>query len=1143
MCLAALSDPRKSRSNLGFLSTGLACCILAFASARVPGQSVIFAGNAQHTSSYAPPAQNLNTIKWTTTIDFNNTGVLAHYGSPLVTVGNTVLVPVKTANDGFQVSAFDGATGAPKYTKPTDYILPNYQWVPSYNPCIATGTFGTRMYYAGAGGSVWHIDNPDSNTPGSPVREVFYTSLVGYNANAGAYNNTIFINTPITADSSGNIYFGFRVQGTAPAPLSTTQSGFARIDTNGNGSFVLAGTAAHDVKISLDSHNSAPALSNDDSTVYVVVKWPVDQNYGYLLGLDSTTLATKYSVFLTDPRNGNPAGITDNGTSSPMVAPDGDVYFGVLGNPSDNGSRGFLLHFSGNLATTKTPGGFGWDYTAGIVPAQMVPSYTGPSSYLLFCKYNDYAFQDGSGVNRVAILDPNATQVDPHSTSQGLLEMREVLTVIGTTPDAENPFVPNAVKEWCINTPAVNPTTNSVFFDSEDGHLYRWNLRTNSLDQTIVLTPGFGEPYVPTVLGPDGTVYTLNGGSMFAIGNVGGVSVTLGSSSPDLRQTVFGSPVRFTATVVDSVPASNGTVTFTDFTWNGLTPVTTTLAANVPVNLSGQASVTTSSLAAGGLNRGNHFVTATYNRDGINAISSVTMVQKVHANASNTQLSISPNPSNVGALVSITATVSSVPSGGGIPSGMVTFLDGASVIGQVSLNASGTATVTKSNFVYGSHSITAIYASDTQFAASSASSMLTLNPVVPPTVQLSASVVSVTEGTSTLNVNVTRTGDTSGFSTVDYATSDTAGTSDCNVVNGAASSRCDYLTSLGTLQFTPGEVSKSIGIPIIDDTRAEGNETFTLTLSNAAVATLGSPSTATLTINDNETVNGNSNPINQANFFVRQHYVDFLNREPDQSGLTYWADQIAGNANNDPPPCAIGDTNCLNTRRVNVSDAFFVELEFQQTGAFVYRLYRAAYGNNQPFPNPFADPNFPGENLKMPGYQVFSRDRAQVPGGPNLAQAQLALANSFVQRPEFIAKYPVNLATADQFVDALLATLQSIGVNLPSERTNLISLYGSLGRGGVMYRLADDNAQTNPINNQAFIDAEYNREFVFAEYDGYLRRDSDIAGFLFWLGQVNSGPLRDIGKQHAMVCSFITSLEYQQRFAVVTTRDNTACPQ
>jgi hypothetical protein len=1103
-------------------------------------QSPTFAGNAQHTSSYAPPAQNLNRIKWTANIDFNNTGALVHYGSPLVTAGNTVLAPVKIANDGFQVSGFNGATGANKYTLASDYILPDHNWIPSYNPCVATGAFGTRLYYAGAGGTIWHIDNPDSNTPGVPVREVFYTSLAGYNANAAAYNSTVFVNTPITADSNGNIYFGFRVQGTGPAPLNTTQSGFARIDTTGHGTFVLAGAAANDANINRGSHNVAPALSNDGSTVYVVAKWSVNSNYGYLLGLDPTTLATKYRVFLKDPRNGNPAGIREDGTASPMVAPDGDVYFGVIGNPN-NGSRGFLLHFSGDLANEKPPGAFGWDYTPGIVPANLVPAYTGPSSYLLFCKYNDYPFGDGSGVNRVALLDPNTTQIDPHSMAPGLVEMREVLTVIGLTPDPGAPNFPGAVKEWCINAPAVNPATSSVFFNSEDGHLYRWNLATNSLDQAVRLTEGIGQPYVPTVIGPDGTVYTLNGGTLFALGNVQGVNVTLGSSSPDLRETVFGSPITFTATITSSLPSPTGTVTFEDLTYSGLDPVTTILAANVPLDGSGRASVTTSSLAAGGAYAGNHFIIATYSGDVNHAAGSATLAQKVHANASTTLLASSPNPSTVGQSVSITATVSSVPAAAGMPSGMITFYEGAAVIAQVPLDSSGTASITKSNFPPGSHTITAVYASDIQFAASSGSNTLIVNPPAPG-IQLSTSAFGASEGTNTLNVQVTRTGDTTGASTVDYATSDTAGATDCGVVNGAASSRCDYLTTLGTLSFAAGEVSQTIKIPLIDDTRAEGSESFTITLSNATTATLGSPATATLTINDNETVNGNSNPLDQAPFFVRQHYLDFLNREPDQSGLTFWIDQIAGNANNNPPPCPSGDTNCVNTRRINVSNAFFFELEFQQTGAFVYRLYRAAFGNSQPFPNPFPSLNFPGENLKMPGYQVFAQDRAMVPGGPNLAQEQLALANAFVQRPAFIAKYPLSLATPDQFVDAVLGTMASIGVNLTSERAKLITLYNSLGRGGVMYRLADDNAQTNTINNQPFIDAEYNRAFVFTQYGGYMRRDSDIPGFVFWLGQVNSGPLRDTGKQHAMVCSFITSAEYQQRFSVIVSHDNTECP-
>jgi hypothetical protein len=273
------------------------------------------------------------------------------------------------------------------------------------------------------------------------------------------------------------------------------------------------------------------------------------------------------------------------------------------------------------------------------------------------------------------------------------------------------------------------------------------------------------------------------------------------------------------------------------------------------------------------------------------------------------------------------------------------------------------------------------------------------------------------------------------------------------------------------------------------------------------------------------------NPLEFIDFFVSQHYRDFLSREPDAGGEAFWIDQFA--------PCGT-DQNCINAKRLDVSNAFFFELEYQQTASYVYRLDRIAFGNNQPNPNPNPDA---GERLKMPSYQSFAQDRALVIGGANLAQAQLDLANAFVQRPEFIAKYPASLSTAAQFVDAVLLTIQNdLGVNLSSERTNLINLYGTLGRGGVMYRLADDNTQTNPINNRLLIDAEYNRAFVYGEYGGYLRRDSDIPGFLFWLNQVNSGPLRDVGKQHAMVCSFLTSDEYQFRFSLLHPHSNGECP-
>jgi hypothetical protein len=702
-----------------------------------PGQAAsvpTFAGNAQHTAVYQTAAQNLNTIHWSTTIDLNNSGVLAHYAPPLITSANTVLVPVKTAGDGFQVNAFDGSSGAAKYTLTTDYILPHYDnWIPVYNPALATGSFGTRLYYAGRGGTIYYIDNPDAVAHGPPVQQAFY-NLANYLANAAAYDATVFINTPITADSNGNVFFGFRVQGTAPAPLNTTQSGFARIDPDGNGTYILAGAAAEDASIDLDSHNSAPALSNDETTLYVVTKnLSAGTNKGYLLGLDSKTLLPKHwRVLLNDPRTGTSAEIIDDGTASPTVAPapDNDVYFGIL-DTGGVGSRGFLLHFSNDLTIEKTPGGFGWDYTPAIVPATMVPSYQGTSSYLIFVKYNNYVQGtegDGNGVNKIALLDPNSTQIDPHPTANGLVEMREVLTIIGPTPDTEfnTPAFPYAVREWCINTAAVNPATNSIFTPSEDGHIYRWNVATNSFSQAAKLTEGIGEPYVPTVIGPDGIVYTLNGGTLFALGSLDGVAVTVASSVPDVRTVVVGQSLTFTATITNTGSSGfipSGTVTFQDFTYQDLTPVTTTLASNVPLNANGQAAVTTSSLTAGNGFLGNHFITATYSGDGNFSGGSATLVQKVHASASATTLSSAPNPSNGGEAVVFTATVASASPVASpvatIPSGMVTFLDGSTVLAQIPLSGAGTASFNTSNLTDGDHNIKALYYSDTVFASSS----------------------------------------------------------------------------------------------------------------------------------------------------------------------------------------------------------------------------------------------------------------------------------------------------------------------------------------------------------------------------------------------------------------------------------------
>jgi hypothetical protein len=249
-------------------------------------------------------------------------------------------------------------------------------------------------------------------------------------------------------------------------------------------------------------------------------------------------------------------------------------------------------------------------------------------------------------------------------------------------------------------------------------------------------------------------------------------------------------------------------------------------------------------------------------------------------------------------------------------------------------------------------------------------------------------------------------------------------------------------------------------------------------------------------------------PIDDVRIFITQQYLDFLARNPDPSGLDYWTSQLFN--------CG-ADAACMHDRRVAAADAFYFEPEFQQTGGYVYRIYRAALG-------------------MLPAYAQFVPDRARVVGGANLDQSKTAFALDFVQRDYFLRLYPRS-QTAAQFVDALLGTIKgSSGVDLGSQRAALINLYDGTdgGRAAILRTVAD---------NQSFTDAEYNRAFVLMEYFGYLRRDADQKGFDFWLGKVNAFPLHDVGIQHAMACSFITSAEYQLRFGSVVTHANNECPQ
>jgi hypothetical protein len=390
----------------------------------------------------------------------------------------------------------------------------------------------------------------------------------------------------------------------------------------------------------------------------------------------------------------------------------------------------------------------------------------------------------------------------------------------------------------------------------------------------------------------------------------------------------------------------------------------------------------------------------------------------------------------------------------------------------------------------------------------------------PIVIQFSAETYTVNEGIASAIVPVNRTGDISAAATVDYATSDTSGANNCNVISHVASSRCDYLTTIGTLHFAPNEVSKDISILIIDDAYAEGNENFTITLTNPSGATLGSTTTATTTINDNETVNG-TNPIDTASFFVRQHYLDFLNRQPDSSGLAFWTNEITSCGSNQ---------SCIDVKRINVSAAFYLSIEFQGTGYLVERIYKVAYGDATRSSTFNGFHVFPVPIVRL---NEFLPDTQEVGNGVIVGQSgweqvlennKQAFTTEFVQRSRFITAFPSTMTPA-QFVDKLNA---NTGNPLSqTERNQLISDLSTNAktRAQVLRAVAEDA----DLNN-----AEFNRAFVLMQYFGYLRRnpndpqDTDYTGYDFWLTKLNQ--FNGNFQNAEMVKAFITSGEYRQRF-------------
>jgi hypothetical protein len=350
---------------------------------------------------------------------------------------------------------------------------------------------------------------------------------------------------------------------------------------------------------------------------------------------------------------------------------------------------------------------------------------------------------------------------------------------------------------------------------------------------------------------------------------------------------------------------------------------------------------------------------------------------------------------------------------------------------------------------------------------------------------------------------VTRTGDTSTAASVEYV-----------ITGGTASERSDYTTTLGRLRFAPGETQKSFDILLTDDATQEQNETVEMLIwkPEGGGAGIGFRDKATLVIHDND-FGPAPNPVETSAFFVRQHYHDFLNREPDAAGLDFWTNNIES--------CG-ADTACREVKRIDTSAAFFLSIEFQRTGFLVYRLYRASL------------PAIPGRTRSMPRYAEFVKDTQEIGRGVVVNQAgweqqleanTVAFIDEFVQRADFKAAYPASLSPAE-YVDKLNA--QAGGALSQSERNFHVSLMnaGLETRAEVLRKVAESGDFTRRETSPAF---------VLMQYFGYLRRapndppNTDFAGFDFWLAKLEQfgGDYR----RAEMVKAFLSSDEYRARFS------------
>jgi hypothetical protein len=357
--------------------------------------------------------------------------------------------------------------------------------------------------------------------------------------------------------------------------------------------------------------------------------------------------------------------------------------------------------------------------------------------------------------------------------------------------------------------------------------------------------------------------------------------------------------------------------------------------------------------------------------------------------------------------------------------------------------------------------------------------------------QFSSGTYSVNEDDGSVAITVIRSNSLVGNVSVNYVASDTVGLQNCNVIDGRASSRCDYVGVVGSLRFAANETQKTISLPVVDDTYLEGPESFSISLIEpTGGAILGTQSSATVTIKDNGNDGiGLSNPIDGTNFFVRQHYIDFLGREPDPASIG-WNNQI----NNCVPVQPACD-------RLSVSQGIYNSPEFKDRGYFIYKFYSVAFG-------------------RKPTYDEFVLDRARVSGfqtEAELEQSKVDFIADFMSRAEFSAYAGL---TDDQYVLRFFNLTGVTQVTAGGVVYDLAAMQQSMRMGKTRAQVLREMVESPEVSAKYQVEST-----IVMHYFGYLRRDPDAA-YQDWIGIYNQ-----TGDSRNVTNGFVNSQEYRARFS------------